>query len=116
MKPIYFLNFYKNMNFNKPCTIQGFRLTSKLCRNPPKIHRRQGLGQALMHFDKLGQGSRCSLPLTRDLVDHAAEDEAVEGEDGVPVEAAVNAQGAEGGGLGETVLVVDFEFEPGFAG
>jgi len=50
------------------------------------------------------------------LVDHAAEDETVEGEDGVPVEAAVNAQGAEGGGLGEAVLVVDFEFEPGFAG
>jgi len=56
------------------------------------------------------------LPPARDLVDHAAEDEAVEGEDGVPVEAAVNAKGAEGGGLGEAVLVVDFEFEPGFAG
>jgi len=97
---------------------RGFRLTSKLCRNPSKIHRRQGLGQALLHFDKLGQiatGPR-PLPPTRDLVDHAAEDEAVEGEDGVPVEAAVNAQGAEGGGLGEAVLVIDFEFQPGFAG
>ena len=48
-------------------------------------------------------------------MDHAVEDEAVEGEDGVPVEAAVDAQGAEGGGLGEAVLVIDFEFQPGFA-
>ena len=81
------IRFWK-LQGSKP---RGFRLTSKLYRNPSKIQRGYGLGQALLHFDKLGQGSRCSLPPTRDFVDHAVEDEAVEGEDGVPVEAAVDA-------------------------
>lgn len=51
--------------------------------------------------------------------DHAVEDEVVEGEHGVPVEAAEEAARAEGGGLDEVVAVVagdDFEFQPGFAG
>jgi len=39
----------------------------------------------------------------------------VEGEDHAPVEAAIDAQGKECRGLGEAVLLIDFDCQPGLA-
>ena len=51
-----------------------------------------------------------------DAPEHAFEDEVVEWGDGVPVEAAVEALGAESRGLGQDPLFINPKFQPGFAG
>jgi hypothetical protein len=62
----------------------------------------------LLVRSRLFSDNRPFFSITNDILGHAAEDEEVEGEDGVPVEAAEEAFWAEGGGLFKEVLPVHF--------
>jgi len=51
-----------------------------------------------------------------DTPEHSLKDEVMQGGDGVPVEAAVEALGAKSRGLSQDPLFINPKFQPGFAG
>jgi len=57
-----------------------------------------------------------ALHVPCDTPEHPLKDEVMQGGDGVPVEAAVEAFGAESRGLGQDPLFINAKFQPGFAG
>ena len=57
-----------------------------------------------------------ALHVPCDTPEHPLKDEVVEGGDGVPVEAAVEAFGAKSRCLGQDPLFINPKFQPGFAG
>jgi len=56
-----------------------------------------------------------ALHVPSDTPEDPLKDEVLQGGDGVPVEAAVEAFGAESCGLGQDPLFINPKFQPGFA-
>ncbi len=66
--------------------------------------------QPLYNHPNLASRLPCDTP------EHPLKDEVMQGGDGVPVEAAVEALGAESRGLGQDPLFINAKFQPSFAG
>jgi len=73
-------------------------------RNPPTP------SQPLFHHPNPALHVPCDTP------EHPLKDEVMQGGDGVPVETAVEAFGAESRCLGQDPLFINPKFQPGFAG
>ena len=86
---------------------EGVRVPSKNGKDP-----RSEVPPSLPLYNHPNPASR--LPC--DTPEHPLKDEVMQGGDGVPVEAAVEALGAESRGLSQDPLFINPKFQPGFAG